>query len=97
MEPRTVRDIAAVLSPEGDGDGEPADLVEQPVVVPELTLAEMTAVVGRFRSHGKAPGQDGIPQGSVLGPLLWNVAYETPCFAYRYLAGRSSRGTRTTR
>jgi len=61
MEPRTIRNIAAVLFPEGDGDGVPADLVEGPVEVPEFTLAEVTAAVGRFRSRGRAPGPDGIP------------------------------------
>lgn len=69
MEPRTVRDIAAVLFPEGDGDGVPADLFEQPVVVPEFTLAEVDAAVGRFRSRGKAPGPDGIPS------RVWGVVH----------------------
>lgn len=69
MEPRTIRNIAAVLFPEGDGDGESADLVERPAVVPEFTLAEVGAAVGRFRSRGKAPGPDGIPS------RVWGVVH----------------------
>lgn len=61
MEPRAVRDIAAIRFPEGDEDWESADLVEELVVVPEFTLAEVTAAVCRFRSRGKSPGPDGIP------------------------------------
>lgn len=69
MEPRTIRNIAAVLFPEGDGDGVPTNLVERPVVVPEFTLAEVNAAVGRFRSRGKAPGPDGIPS------RVWGVVH----------------------
>jgi len=54
MEPRTIRDIAAVLFPEGDRDGEPTYLDEGPVDITEFSLAEVTAAVGRFRSRGKA-------------------------------------------
>ena len=69
MEPRTIRDIAAVLFPEGNGDGMPADLVERPAVIPEFTLAEVTAAVGRFGSRGRAPGPDGIPS------RVWGVVH----------------------
>lgn len=69
MEPRTIRNIAAVLFPEGDGDGRPADIYELPVVVPEFTPAEVDAAVGRFRSRDKAPGPDGIPS------RVWGVVH----------------------
>jgi hypothetical protein len=61
MEPRQIRTIAAVLFPAGDEAGMPTDVDVEPVAVPELSRAEVTAAVGRFRSRDKAPGPDGIP------------------------------------
>lgn len=61
MEPRMIHDIAALLFPEGNGEGELADLVEHTTVILEFTLAEVTTAYRRFRIRGKAPVPNGIP------------------------------------
>lgn len=63
MEPQEIRDIAAALFPAGRPmeNRVPADVVEDPADVPEFSLAEVSAAVGRFRLRNKASGPDGIP------------------------------------
>lgn len=52
MEPQAVRDIAAVLFSQGDRDGVPADFVgARSEDVPEFSVKEVTAAVGRFGSR----------------------------------------------
>ncbi|KAL4147781.1 hypothetical protein QTP88_002130 [Uroleucon formosanum] len=70
MEPQTIRDIAAVLFPQGDGDGEPADLAgARSEDVTEFSVEEVSAAVSRFGSRCRAPGPDGIPS------RVWSVVH----------------------
>jgi len=70
MDPQAVRDIAAVLFSQGDRDGVPADLVGvQSENVPEFSLEEVTAAVGRFGSRCRASGPDGIPS------RVWSIVH----------------------
>jgi len=72
MEPQTVRDIAAVLFPQGDRDGEPADLAGvRSEDVTEFSREEVDAAVRRFGGRRRAPGPDGIPS------RVWGVVHAT--------------------
>jgi len=57
----TICDIAAILFPERDREGELTDLGEELADFTEFSLAEVTAAVDRFTYRGKAPGPDRIP------------------------------------